>query len=212
MAWVRRVTNLFRRGRMDREISEELQAHIDLRTDENIARGMRPEQARREALLRFGNRVSTRETVTAADAALSMSSAAGDLRYALRQFFKNPGFTLTAVLVLALGIGSCVTIFSFVDAALLKPLPYHEPGRLAALFESMSLGPRFHISYLDYQDWKRLNQTLASVDLYDGATLTLKTRSGIEAVDGGAVTEGFFGTLGVKPVLGRDFRPGEGLA
>lgn len=211
MAAFRRLANLFRRAQVDREIREELQAHIDMRIEENLARGVSPDAARREALLRFGNATATREHVAAADASLTLTSIGADLRYALRQFFKNPGFAATAVLVLALGIGACVTIFAFVDAALLKPLPYRQPQRLTAVFESMSLGPRYHISYLDYVDWKRMNQVFSSIDLYGGANLKLTTSSGAEPVDGGAVTAGFFGTLGVQPFLGRDFRSGEDL-
>ena len=90
-----------------------------------------------------------------------------DLRFALRQLRKNPGFAVTAILILALGIGASVAIFAFVDAALMKPLPYREPGRLVDLFERITLGPRFHLSYLDYLDWKRMNKVFSSLDVYE---------------------------------------------
>jgi predicted permease len=209
MALLRRIANLFRRSRLDREISEELRAHIEMRIEDNVARGMKPEDARREALMRFGNTSSTKERVAAADMPLLLSSAWSDVRYAGRQLVRNPGFAVTAIVVLALGLGASTAIFAFVDAVLIKPLPYREPGQLMALFESNPLGPRFHLSYPDYLDWKRLNHVFTSVEAFDNNHLALKVPGGVQSVDGAAVGAGFFGMLGVAPVLGRDFGAGE---
>jgi macrolide transport system ATP-binding/permease protein len=211
MSLLRRVLNLFSRRAIDREIEAELESHIALRTDDNVAAGMPTESARRNALVRFGNRSATRERVAGVESALVFSSVWTDIRYAGRQLVKNPGFAATAILVLALGIGASVAIFAFVDAALIKPLPYRQPSRLAALFESMTLGARFHISYADYVDWKRLNSVFTSVDVYQGTSLQLANPSGAEHVDGTMVSGGFFRTLGVKPILGRDFAASEEL-
>ncbi len=134
-----------------------------------------------------------------------------DLRFALRQLRKSPGFTFTAMIVFALGIAASTAIFAFVDAALVKPLPYRDPSRLLALYERIPVGDRYHISYGDYLDWKRLNRTLTSVDLYRPDLLTLRAVSSPEEVSGAHVSAGFFRTLGVVPFLGRDFRPGEDL-
>ena len=211
MGILRRFANLFRRKTVDSEIAAELQAHIDLRVESNIASGMSPEAAKRDALLRFGNPTSTRERVTAADTPLTLSSVGSDLRYAVRQLLRNLSFASTATLVLALGLGSFISIFAFVDAALIKPLPYRDPSRLVALFESISLGPHYHISYQDYFDWKRMNRVFAGIDVYDGTNLTLKTTGGTKQTTGAIVSAGFFRTLGVAPLLGRDFRDGEDL-
>ncbi len=157
------------------------------------------------------HRAATTERAGGEDSVPVFSSVGSDIRYACRQLARNPGFAATAILVLALGIGSSVAIFAFADAALIKPLPYREPSRLSALFESMTLGARFHISYPDYLDWKRLNTVFSSLDIYDDNSLALTTPSGAQHVDGAQVSGGFFRTLGVVPVLGRDFAPGEDL-
>src|SRR5580692_351693 len=132
-----------------------------------------------------------------------------DLRFGLRQWRRNPGFALTAVLILALGMGMSVAIFGFVDAALLEPLPYAKPDRLMSVNESNIEEPRWPLSYLDYLDWQRLNKSFSSLDVYGGAGYLLRTPSGAEPVEGARVSGTFFQTLGVHPVLGRDFNPGE---
>ncbi|UWZ85902.1 ABC transporter permease [Occallatibacter riparius] len=209
MALFRRIANLFRRARLDGEISEELRAHIEMRIEDNIARGMTPQQARREALVRFGNTSSMKERVAAADMPLLLNSVYSDIRYAFRQLVRNPGFAGTAIVVLALGIGASTAIFAFVDAVLIKPLTYRDPAQLVGLFESNPLGSRFHLSYPDYLDWKSLNHGFSSMEAFDNVHFALKTPEGVESVDGAAVGAGFFRMLGVTPVLGRDFRQGE---
>jgi macrolide transport system ATP-binding/permease protein len=134
-----------------------------------------------------------------------------DLRYAFRQLRKSPGFACTAVLILTLGIGASVSIFGFVDAALIKPLPYKDPTRLVDVTESVAMIPRANLSYPDYLDWKRLNQVFSSMDVYNGTGYLLRTSDGTEPVPGVRVSDGFFRTLGIKPALGRDFYAGEDL-
>lgn len=209
MSMVRRVLNLFSRSRVDCEIDAELKSHIEMRAEDNIAAGMTPEVARRDALLRFGNRTSTKERVTRMDTALFLESVCCDVSYACRQLKKNPGFALTAIVVLSLGISASVAIFAFVDAMLIKPLPYQDPSRLVCLFESTPLGPRFHLSFLDYLDWKRMNHAFTAVEAYDANAVALRTANGVQRAEGAVVGAGFFRMLGVAPLLGRDFRPGE---
>ena len=95
-----------------------------------------------------------------------MGTILQDLRFALRQLRKNPGFTFTAVVIFALGIGASTAIFAFVDAALVKPLPYRDPSRLIALYESTPVGDRYHLSLFDYLEWKRLNRSFSSLEVY----------------------------------------------
>ena len=134
-----------------------------------------------------------------------------DLRFALRQLRKTPGFTVTAILVLALGMCASVAIFAFVDAALVKPLPYRAPARLVGVYEFNGLHERSNLSYLDYLDWKKRNTVFSSLDIYQSNSFTLTTPAGGEAVRAARISDGFFRTLGVTPVLGRDFHEGEDL-
>jgi hypothetical protein len=120
MAIFNRIRNLFRRGDVDRAIDEELQAHIDLAVEEKMRQGLPRAVARREALLRFGNPISTRERVVAADTALGLDSFWADIRYAWRRLIKSPGFFLTAALTIAIGIGANTAIFSSMDAVVLR--------------------------------------------------------------------------------------------
>ncbi|HMF59195.1 MAG TPA: ABC transporter permease, partial [Vicinamibacterales bacterium] len=134
-----------------------------------------------------------------------------DARFTIRQLRKSPGFTCTAIFTLALGLCASVAIFAFVDAALLKPLPYPSPSRLVGVFESVQMFPQSNLSYPDYLDWKRLNKSLESLSAYQGGGVTLATATGVQRAPGARVSDDFFRTLGVAPILGRDFRPGEDL-
>jgi len=204
-----RIANLFRRTAVDREIEREMNAHIEMRMEDNLAAGMPAVQARRDALLRFGNRAAARERTGGMDKVVAIESIGADLHYAWRQLTRNPGFAVSAVGVLALGIGASVAIFAFVDAVLIKPLPYRDPARLAGLFETTTLGPRYHLSYLDYLDWKSMNTSFSGLEAYDGFSLPLKTSNGVEPIQGAVISAGFLRLMGVAPMLGRDFQMSE---
>jgi macrolide transport system ATP-binding/permease protein len=207
--FLNQVALLFGRKRFRSELDEEMAFHRAQAEREFVAAGMTAEEARQAAARQFGNATllseQSHEVVV-----FRAESVWQDLKFALRQMRKNPGFSFTAVLILALGIASSVAIFAFVDAALIKPLPYKDTGRLAILFESIPLGPRFHLSYPDYLDWKRENKVFSSLDVYSPSGFMMKTADGLRQTDGARVSVGFFRTLGVKPAVGRDFYDGEG--
>ena len=209
MSLVSRIANLFRRNRVDREIARELEAHLEMRTEDNVAGGMLREAARRAARIRFGNATVVKERVARIDVELTLENLAADLVYALRQLMHNPGFALTAIVVLALGAGASVSIFAFVDAVLIRPLPYKDPARLVGLFETTPLGPHYHLSYPDYLDWKRMNTVFTALEAYDDQELALKAQDGMQNVVTAAISAGFLPMMGVTPALGRDFRQGE---
>src|ERR1700748_3661299 len=122
-----------------------------------------------------------------------------DLRYALRQLRKAPGFSVVAVLTLSLGISATVAIFAFVDAALLKPLPYRDSSRLVDVTEGSTMFPRAHLSFLDYIDWKKMNTVFSSMDVWNGSGYLLRAATGagpVPAVGGG---QGLLRAPGAKP-------------
>ncbi len=208
-AWLIRLAGLFPATRRDRELADEIESHLQLHIADNLRAGMHPDEARREALLKLGGVEPTKEACRDRRTIPILENLLRDARYAIRQLRKNPGFAGTAVLVLGLGVCASVAIFAFVDATLIKPLPYRDPARLVGLFETVQFCPRCPLSYPDYLDWKRLNKVFTAVDAFEGTGFTLRTAAGAEMVGGAQVTAGFFNTLGVAPALGRDFRPGE---
>ena len=162
-----------------------------------------------EAKVEFGNPQGSAGALLSQGAGVEwLDNLVRDIRFAIRQLLKNPGFSFSAITVLALGIGASVAIFAFVDAALIKPLPYWT-RTLVHVTEKDPASPHVNISYLDYLDWKRLNTVLKSMEVFTGWATLLNTPAGTEPVRGERVSAGFFRTLGVKPALGRDFMPGE---
>ncbi|HLY39984.1 MAG TPA: ABC transporter permease [Terracidiphilus sp.] len=209
--FMRKLAIFFGRKKFRSDLDEEMALHREMAAKELVAEGMRPDEARYAAMRRFGNATRVQEHSQEA-VGFRMETVEQDLRFALRQLRKNPGFAATAILILMLGIASSVAIFAFVDAALIKPLPYKDPSRLVQLFESIPLGPRFHLSYPDYLDWKRANKSFSSLDVFSSSGFMQKTPAGLRQADGARVSAGFFRTLGVTPVLGRDFYDGEDAA
>ena len=208
-AWFMRCGGLLRRNRHDDDFLEEIETHLQMQIGANLRSGMNLEQARREAIVKLGAMETTMQSYRDGTTLPFVETLWQDLRYTIRQLRKNPSFAATAVVVLALGIGATVAIFSFADAALIKPLPYREPSRLVVVFGSIPLGPRFHLSFPDYYDFQKLNKVFSSFDVYDNNGFMLSTPTGAQMAPGARVSAGFFRTLGVAPVLGRDFLPGE---
>ena len=206
--WLKKTALLFRRREFDQDLQEEMEFHREQTAKEFEAAGTTPEAARYAAMRQFGNATllqeRSREVVQ-----FRAETVVQDLRFALRQLRRSPGLALTAILVLALGIGASTAIFAFVDAVLIRPLPYAEPNRLVDVDESEAVFPRSNLSREDYEDWKRLNTTLKSLEVYGGTGFLLRAGSLSEPVPAARVSDGFFRTLGVTPILGRDFRPGE---
>ena len=197
-----------------REIEEEMRFHIDMRAEENVRRGMSPEEARREAERRFGRLTRIKEMGYEVRGGGWLETLWQDLRFGARMLLKQPGFTLIAVSTLALGIGANTAIFSIVNAALLRPFPYQTPERLVILKERVSGGGGFSPSYPNFADWRAQNTVFDSISAVRGNENFNFTGAGEpERVRGRLVSAEFFSTLGVRPPLGRDFaaeedRPG----
>jgi len=207
MAMFRRVANLFRLSKVDREIDAELQAHIDLRVEDNLARGMSPAEARRDALVRFGNPTSTRESVAAADATLGLDRIWFDIRYACRQLLKSPGFTITAVLTLALGIGANTAIFSSMDAVVLRPLAVPQLDRVVTVAEKgqREIAGYLQVALADYEDWNRQSRSFEQLAVLTSSDMSLTGSGDASHVRVAHNSANFFTVLRVQPIVGRVF-------
>jgi putative ABC transport system permease protein len=208
MSILRRITNLFHRSKLDQDIDAELRAHVEMRTADNITAGMSPQEARRQAVLRFGSRAAMKERVIAADAHMFLDSLWQDLHYAFRMLRKSPGFTAVAVLTLALGIGANTAIFSLVKTMLLQPLPVRAENRLVVIWiDNLKNGwSRIGPSGQDYLDWKAQQKSFEDLYLFEHGSGTITGAGEPEQVAGLRVTTNFGDFFGIKPVLGRTFR------
>jgi predicted permease len=201
MGWLRQMRNLGRRRSLDREIDAELESHIEMRIEENVATGMSRAEARREALVRFGNRTSTRERVTAADAHLGLADIGRDLRYTLRQLRHSPGFAITAILTLALGIGANVVVFGVLNAIILRPLNVAGADRLMQV-EHRQQGWNTQ-SYPDFLDFRARNSAFTDMAAYRIGMAGLSTGGSAQRCFMYEISGNYFDLLGVQPALGR---------
>ncbi len=210
-----RVRSLFRKNRAEQELDEELRFHLGKLVEENVAKGMTPEEARYAALREFGGVEQLKEECRDSWGVRMISEVVQDIRYGLRQLRRNPGFTIVAMLTLALGIAANTTIFSAVSAILLRKPPVRNPDRLCAisaknLARGYDLQP---ISAPDFESWKAQNNVFSSMAAAEtGRPFTLTGNGEPASADGDLVTPDFFKVTGLSPVLGRTFLPSEGQA
>src|SRR5688572_15993811 len=210
--WLR---SLGQRRAVKQEIDEELRFHIEQRTTQNIASGMSPEEAEREARKRFGNLQSVREECRTVRGASFGEETWQDIRFGLRMLRKNPGFTTIAVLTLALGIGVNTSMFSGLQSLLLPKLPYPEPERLVRVFRTSSHSQRWPHSpanFLDQQQQNTVFERMAAVNVrsynLSGLGRPAERLRALEA------SVELIPLLGIQPIVGRAFlaeedRPGQ---
>ncbi len=214
MSFIARLKGLLKRGRLDRELDEELRSHVEMRTADNVAAGMSPEAARFDAQKRFGNTTLLKEDTRAVDIIGWLDECARDFRYALRMLQRSPGFTAVAVLTLALGIGANTAIFSVINSVLLGPLPYHDPGGLVMVWESNSQhrNPHNTVSPPNFLDWQSRSTVFSSMAYIADVRNNLTGNGEPEEVVVQAVSANFFSLLGVNPILGPGFTTENGQA
>ena len=213
-AWLIRFGNVFSKQRRDDELADELESHLQMNVEDNVRAGMTPEEARRQALIKLGGIEQTKEKYRERRGIPWLDSLWQDIRFGLRMLRKNPGFTAVAVLTLALGIGANTAIFSVVNAVLLRPLPYPDPGRLVRIWESSPKddSPRNVVNPQNFMDWRdqaRSFETMASVSSADA---NINVNGDPIAVPAIRVSPDFFSVLRVPPLLGRTFIPEDGIA
>src|SRR5215475_656835 len=208
-----RFANLFRKRKLDGDLSAELESHLHFHIDDNLRSGMSPSEARRNALLKLGGLQQTTENYRDQRAAAFLESIWRDFSYGARQLAKTPGFTCVAILTLALGIGANTAIFSFVAGTLLRPFPYREPDRLVQLWSSQPQRgwTRNIVSPADYADWKKFNHSFEDLAGYIDTSANISDGHEAVVVPGISVTPNFFSLLGVSPLLGQSFRAGDEL-
>ena len=204
MSFFKRLLGMTGRRELDRELDDELRSHIEMRTEELIASGIPADEARRRAIVAFGNREYVKEEARSFDTVQWLESFVQDVRFGFRQLFRNPGFTLIAVLTLALGIGANSAIFTVVNSVLIRPLPYSDPGRLVGWRGSQSMP--------DVIDVGRMSQALQSVGGWASWYLDLTSGSVPEQIDAALIGGNVFPTLGVTPYLGSTFDEADDVA
>jgi len=200
-----RFRALFRKRQLDADMDEEMRAHLELRTQANIEAGMNPEEARFAALRQFGWRESIKDECRDQRGVRWLENLLQDIRYGARQLRKNPGFTVVAVLTLALGIGATTAIFSVVNAVLLQPLPFPESHRLVRLSEAgldWSGGP---ISFPNFTDWQAQQTVFESLGAFRGGNYNLTGDGEPLRLVASQVSPDVFAALRVQPLLGRVF-------
>ena len=196
--------------RAQRDFEDEIRSHLELETDQLIAQGMKPREARLAARKRFGNVGAVQERYHDASAFLWLEQLLADVRYAVRMLRKTPLFTAIVTITLALGIGANTAVFSVVNGVLLAPLPYRAADRLVELWETLPNADRIMISYPDFVDWKKRSRVFEDVALYAPYGGKANTTGDIPRQIGvGAATANLFHLLGVTPTIGRDFLASE---
>jgi predicted permease len=214
MDWIRilmsRIAALFGKQKRDAELDEELRTHIEFAIEENRKRGMSRQEAQTMALREFGGMTQTKERYRVRRGLPWLEEAAGDLRYAVRQLRKSPGFTLIAILTLALGIGAATSVFSVVNAVLLRPFAFRDPDRLVVLREAVedpSKGERSSIpnNYRHLLRLKSASKTIDDIAIFGQRGMSVSPNGDYPRMAGAvAASPNIFRLLGIQPILGRD--------
>jgi predicted permease len=213
-AWVLRLWAMFRKAPGDTDLSEELESHVRMHIEDNLQRGMNPQEARRDALMKLGGVAQTKESYRERRGLPTLEVLLQDLRFGARTLRKSPGFTAVAVVTLALGIAVNATMFSLVSAFLLRRPPGREPERVAVV-TAVNPVPLFQpdanpVSAPNYLAWREGNEVfadMAAADEYRTVNLTLQRQT--EVIRSAAVSSNYFSVLDVYPQLGRTFEAGE---
>ncbi len=209
---IRIVRNFFLgRARLDQEMTDELAFHLESRARDLEQTGLTPEAAMRTARLEFGAIERYKEEGRHARKLQALHDFKSDVRYGLRMMSRAPGFTVIAVLTLALGIGANSGMFSIVYGLLYRPLPFPDESRIACVHMNFSPqnSPQGNLSVADFVDWQNGNTTFDKVAAYGRGRFTLTGEGEPEEVTGASVTADYFSILGIRPILGRSFQAGD---
>jgi putative ABC transport system permease protein len=209
-AWFQRLGGLFNKQRSDRAFAEEMESHLQLHIDDNLRSGMTVEEARRDALIKLGGLAQTKEIYGERRGIPAIETLLQDLQFAVRMLLKNPGFTVVAVLILALGIGANTAMFSVVRAVLLKPLSYSDPDGIVTLASFWKANAaKGQVSAPDFRDWRDQSSAFVSMAYYGSwemaATPGTATGATAEYARATLITSQFFRVFALSPAFGREF-------
>ena len=204
--------NTTHKQQIDRELTEEVSSYVEMLTEEKMKEGMNEKDARRAALVEVGGVEQVKEEVRASRTGVSLETLMMDVRYGMRSLLKKPGFTITAVIALALGIGANTAIFSVINGVLLRSLSYANPDRIVMLWERSVTGTRAQnvVSPGNFLDWQKQSTSFDHMAAVADQRVNLTGGTGEpEEIKAQLVSEGFFQALGVQPFTGRFFIPEE---
>ncbi|MBZ5537857.1 MAG: ABC transporter permease [Acidobacteriia bacterium] len=199
------MRNLFLSRRVEVDLDQEVHAHLEMLTEENIRAGMPPEEARRAARIELGGIEQVKEQVREERLGNWLHSVLSDCRYGLRQLRKNPGTTAVMIFTLALAIGATTAIFSVVYGVLLRPLPYPESDRIMAVFEVTSKGRWSRLADPNFDDFRDQNRSFQAIAKYNGNIASVSGPSQPTRTTVAGVSPDFLKVFGIQPILGRDF-------
>jgi putative ABC transport system permease protein len=204
-----RLRSLFRRNTVEQDLSEELQYHLDQKTQEYAAAGITPDEARRKARREFGGLEQSKENCRDARRVSYIQDFLQDLSFGVRLLRTSPAFALVAILTLALGIGANTAIFSVIHGVLLQPLPFPKQDQLMMLWEKDRSGTRSNTSWATFMDWNRLNHSFTGIAAVSFWSPTFIGTRDAETLNGFRASSALFDLMGVKFVEGRNFLPSE---
>ena len=199
------ISRWLERGRVERELADEMAAHVEERIEQLVDEGLSREEALIRAQRQFGNLTSQKEKSREAWGWNGLEQLAQDVRFGCRVLAKTPAFTLTAIAVLALGIGMNTAMFSAAKAVLLSALPYPEPDRIVQVWQTNKAGHFMAVSGPDFRDWRDQNRSMERLASYYGDLVSLSGDFAPKRIRIGVVSRGFLESMGVQPVIGRTF-------
>jgi putative ABC transport system permease protein len=209
MTWLRRLFNSIRPGRVERDIEREITFHLAERANELEQEGTGATEARRQARLRFGNPSVQRERTRDVDIAGWVDGALRNIRYAVRTLSRTPGFTVTVVLTLALGVGANTAVFSAIDAVLLRPLPFPDSDRLVRILQKNSRTTETPVAPVRLEDWNQLNSTFEGITGFYTEDVSETSADLPDQLRRAYVAPRFVEVWGITPALGRGFTEAE---
>ena len=205
MSLFSRIVSVFRSHKLDQDLDEELRSHMEMRAEDNMSAGMPAEEARLDARRRFGNPALIKESSRAQRIVLWVETVLQDARFGLRMLRRSPGFTLVAILTVALSIGATAAVFTVINSVLLRPLPYENPNRLIVIATFMPHENSEVTASPHYAAFKNNSRILEDAGAYSPEDYNVSGAGEPERLHGTVATASFFSTLGIRPAMGRVF-------